>query len=221
MIPIEVLIGGGAAAVAVTVFVASRVLERRRRETYREYCLTRGFAFERRWPGAEERIGAALDVFKSGRSRRWGYTIRGTRNRAPFTAFEYRWVTGGGTSSHTHHLHGMLWESEDGRLPRFALTPESWLTRWGEVFGMQDIDFPESPEFSRAYRLRGEDEAAIRGLFAPEVRAFFAATAGQHVAGAGRYLFWWHPGRLPKVERLDEWLDEGDRVRRRLLPVGG
>jgi hypothetical protein len=31
-------------------------------------------------------------------------------------------------------------------------------------FGGQDIDFAESPEFSRAYRLRGSDEAAVRAV---------------------------------------------------------
>jgi hypothetical protein len=97
------------------------------------------------------------------------------------------------------------------------LTPEGWFTRLGAVFGMQDIDFVDSPEFSRAYRLRGRDESAIRELFGTEMRRFFEASPQQRVAGGGRFLFWWRDARLPQAEALDEWLEQGDQVRRRFF----
>jgi len=85
------------------------------------------------------------------------------------------------------------------------------------VFGMQDIDFTDSAEFSKAYRLEGPDEASVRSLFIPQIRQFFAATPGQHVTGGGRFLIWWFASLLPSAQSLDEWLEQGDHVRRRFF----
>jgi hypothetical protein len=213
----EVVVIGGVAAVAGGALLVIKRRERQRREAYEEYCLIRGYRFEADRPGGHERYAGLLDLFHSGHRRRWGYTITGTKGGFPFTAFEYQWVTGGGKSSNTHRVHAILWERDGTALPKFALTPETLLDRIGGAFGMQDIDFEESPEFSRAYRLRGEDEGAIRRLFTTELRAFFAATPGQRLSAQGPALFWWRSGRLPTADRLDEWLEEGDRVRRRFF----
>ena len=217
--PIEpqwLIIGGVAALLGAGALVA-RAAERKRREAYEQHCLIRGFKFEPERPEGERRLREFFEQFNQGRSRRWGYTISGQLHGAAFTAFEYRWVTGGGRSSQTHHIGCVLWELDDAVLPQFSLTPEGWLSRLGQVFGMQDIDFDDAPEFSKAYRLKGPDETAIRTLFTPEIRQFFAVTLGQQVAGGGRFLMWWRDGRLSKAEQLDEWLELGDQVRRRFF----
>lgn len=214
--PIWIALGGGL-ALAGGIALLVRAQERKRREAYQEFCLVRGFRFDERRPDAHKPYEDLFDLFNAGRSRAWGYTISGTKNGAPFTAFEYKWVTSGGKNSHTNHLHAILWESDGASLPRFALTPEGLLSRLGQLFGMQDIDFDDAPEFSRLYRLRGDDEAGVRGLFTAELRAFFGVTPGQRLSGRGRSLFWWRSGRLPRPDRLDEWLEEGDRIRRRFF----
>ena len=50
-------------------------------------------------------------------------------------------------------------------MPRFELKPEGFFDRIGSVLGGHDIDFAEDPEFSRACRLKGPDEPAIRETF--------------------------------------------------------
>lgn len=217
MIPLSLLVIGGSIAVAAGGYLVWRARERKRRAAYEEFCLVRGFTFEAERPHGELRFADAFDPFTQGRRRTWGYTISGTRNRGPFTAFEYKWVTGSGKHSTTHCIGGIVWERENSTLPKFALSPEGWFSRLGEVFGMQDIDFDESPDFSRAYRLKSPDEGGVRVVLTPEIRQFFAATPDQHVAGGGRFLFWWQSGRLPAADRLDEWLERGDQVRRRFF----
>ena len=214
--PLWFILGGGA-ALAGGLALIYRAQERKRRESYAEYCAIRGFAFEERRPGGEQRFGDVFEPFTAGHNRSWGSTIGGKKNGVPFTAFEYSWVTGSGKNSSRHRLCGMVWEHDGASLPRFMLTPEGWFTRLGAVFGMQDIDFVDSPEFSRAYRLRGRDESAIRELFGTEMRRFFEASPQQRVAGGGRFLFWWRDARLPQAEALDEWLEQGDQVRRRFF----
>lgn len=193
-------------------------MERKRRAAYEEFSLVRGFRFDAERPEEERRLQDAFDLFNQGRRRTWGYTITGTKNRVPFTAFEYGWVTGGGKSSTHHRICAVVWEKETAAFPRFHLSPEGWFARLGDLFGMQDIDFDDSPEFSRAYRLKGPDEGQVRALLTQEIRQFFAATPDQKVAGSGRFLIWWQDGRLPPVDRLDEWLEQADHVRRRFIP---
>ncbi len=207
-------IGLGVVGAAVAV---GRVLERKRREAYQEYCLAKGYRFEGGRPGAEQHYADTLDLFTKGRAQAWGYTITGSFNGFPFTAFEYRWTTGSGKSSQTHRIAPMLWEAPGASFPKFCLTPEGFWTRVGELFGMQDIDFADSPEFSKAYRLKGDDEQAVRAFFSPDRRSFLAMRPGQHVAGKGSEFLWWRNGRLPKIEELLPFFEEGDRVRRAFI----
>ncbi|HXG98083.1 MAG TPA: hypothetical protein VNJ06_13355 [Gemmatimonadales bacterium] len=213
----QYLLVGAVFAVMGSAALVSRARERRRRDSYAEYSLIRGFKYEPQRPEGERRFRDAFEPFRQGGSDSWRNTITGTKNQAPFTAFEYVWVTGGGRSRQTHHVSGIIWESDDVSFPKFALAPEGLLSRVGQFFGMQDIDFADSPEFSRAYRLSGPNESAIRELFTTEIRQFFAATPGYRVSGAGRFLIWWFDIRLPSVTHLDEWLEQGDHVRRRFF----
>ncbi len=208
---------GGVAALAAGGLLVARTAERKRREALEEFCLMRGFRFERERPGAETALAALFEPFRSGHSRTWGYTLTGAVSGRPFTAFEYRWVTGGGKSSHRHAVHAILWEVAEGGPPAFTLGPENLLTRIAGAFGAQDIDFADSPEFSSAYRLRGEDEAAIRAFLTPDLRQYLALTPGQQIAAGGARFLWWRSGRLPKPDRLEQFLMEGDALARRFL----
>jgi len=203
--------------------VAAVVLyhERRRRAALEEYCLIRGYRFERERPGAEAPLGGTFAVFTHGHRRRWGATITGQVGGRPFTAFEYTYVTGGGKSSNRHRFTAMLWESAQASLPRFSLVPEGIFSRLAQRFGTQDFDFDEDPEFSRAYQLQGDDERAVRALFSPARRAMLMVEAPDgrrapqhHLAGGGTRLLWWRDGRLPKSEVLDQLIADGDRLRR-------
>lgn len=211
------LIIGGVAALVAVVAVISRAQERKRRAAYEEFSLIRGFTFEAQRPNGERRFSEVFEPFNEGRRRTWGYTISGNKNQEPFTAFEYKWVTGSGKNASAHRLSGIVWERETVSLPKFGLSPEGWFTGLGELFGMQDIDFPDSPEFSKTYRLKGPDEPSVRQLFTEELRRFFEATPNQHVAGGGRFLFWFRNVHLPSADQLDEWLEQGDHVRRRFF----
>jgi len=214
--PQWVILGGMMALVAGGALLA-RAAERRRREALEAFCLMQGFRFEAERPGAEAAFASWFEPFRSGHRRRWGYTFTGNVSGRPVTVFEYTWVTGGGKSSQRHYLHAMLWDVPGARLPAMTLTPENLLTRLAAVFGGQDIDFDDSPEFSKAYRLRGEDEAAIRAFLTPDLRQVMALTPGQQIAGEGTHFLWWRNGPLPKPEQLDQFLMEGDSLARRFL----
>ena len=204
---------GVALTVVAGVAVANRVITNRRRKAYETFCLERGYKFEPERPGEEARHIATCRVFSEGHGRKWGFTIAGTSGGTPFTGFEYKWTTGSGKNSQAHCIGGLLWTTERA-LPQFLLTPEGVWARIVAYFGGQDIDFADSPDFSKAYRLQGSDEAAVRALFTPARRQVFELFKGQHVAGAGQELMWWRDGRLPSPDQFDAFLMEGDRIQR-------
>ncbi|HJQ66250.1 MAG TPA: hypothetical protein VJ816_07735 [Gemmatimonadales bacterium] len=219
-----VLIGVVAAGVVGTIAAFAFVVERKRGAGLTEYCLMRGYHLERERPDARDQLADAFAVFRQGRHRRWRWTITGAIGGRAFTAFDYDFVTGGGNSTHRHHLGMVLWEAPEARLPRFSLAPEGFFQRLGQRFGVKDFDFVEDPEFSRAYQLQGDDEAAVRTLFTSARRAVLMAPGPgmekprrHHLAGDGARLLWWGNGGLPGPEDLDQFLAEGDAVRRQFL----
>ena len=211
---------GVVAAIGAAAFAAGR----RRQAALAEYCLVRGYRLERERRGAQDAFAGAFAIFRQGHSRRWRWTISGSMGSRAFTAFEYSYVTGGGNSTHRHRFAMLLWEAADAHLPPFSLVPEGFLHRLGQRFGVKDFDFDEDPEFSRAYQLQGDDEARVRALFTPGRRAFLTAPglegdkpSRHHLAGAGPRLVWWRDGGLPGADRLDQFLADGDAVRRQFL----
>lgn len=187
-------------------------VDRRRTRDYTEHCLARGLHFEHDRPGEEARHTATCRLFDAGHSRKWGYTITGERGDIRYTIFEYRWTTGAGKSAQVHTIGAVLWPTTRD-LPQFMLTPEGFVAKIAAWFGGQDIDFDDSPQFSDLYRLQGSNEAAVRALFAADLRHALERDSKQHVAGAGKELIWWRDGGLPPTEALDQFLMEGERIR--------
>ena len=219
MIPPAAII---AIAVAIPVGIVGvlAVAEKRRREALQQYGEQRGYQFERKRRGAEQVLADEFPIFQRGHGRSWGCTITGQVGGKPFTAFEYVYVTGGGRSSHRHPLAMMLWEAPAVRLPRFSCVPEGFWNRLAQRFGKQDFDFEGDEEFSRGYELQGDDEAGVRALFTAARRAYLSAAGPDgrierhHLAGAGYRLLWWRTGRLPVPDEMDQFIADGDRMRR-------
>jgi hypothetical protein len=217
------ILGGGVGLLGAIV-AGSIYYEKRRREALEQYCLTRGYRFEQERPGAEGQLIPICSLFDRGHSRKWRLTVTGSVGGRPFTAFEYRYTTGGGKSSQVHIESVMLWDSPDLKLPKFSLSPEGFFNRIGQKFGVQDFDFDEDPEFSKAYQLQGDNEAAVRALFTGTRRRLLMMAAPdtgrrtRHMlAGAGTKLLWWQDMRLPVDEKLDAFLTAGDQVYRAFL----
>lgn len=215
------------AAIPVVIVGAFLLTEHRRREALQQYADQRGYGFEPRRPRAEQAMTDTFPIFKRGHNRSWRSTITGQVGGKPFTAFEYVYVTGGGNSSHRHRLAMMLWEMPGLNLPRFTLVPEGFWRRVAQRFGAQDFDFEGDEAFSRGYELQGDDEAAVRALFTSARRAYLVAAGPDgrvprhHVAGAGSRLLWWRTGRLPAPDELDQFIADGDRVRRLFVEERG
>lgn len=181
----------------------------KRRDALQELARELGFAFTDQAPGLDAEDYRSLRIFSLGRNRVYENVLSGTaEGTAGLVVCDYRYTTGDGRSARTHRQTVALLGYPKGGLPRFELRPESLLHKMSSVFGYQDIDFPEHPDFSAKYLLRGPDEAAVRALFGLNLIQYFEAHPGWCVDGRGRWLAAYRHGRLEDPARLRDFIDE-------------
>jgi hypothetical protein len=141
-------------------------------------------------PGLE-RFG----LFGQGSSRCISSFMAGHKDDVRAAVFDYQFTVGSGKTQSTMQQTVAYLRSETLALPAFSVRPEHVFHRIGAIFGWEDIDFPDRPDFSHDCLLRGPDEAAVRAAFPPEVTAFFEGEAKWCADGEGEELFLWRSGK--------------------------
>jgi hypothetical protein len=182
---------------------------------YQRYAMAHGFQFEARWRSAEEASAGVVILFAKSHAHYWHNEISGEIDGIPFSSFEYEYTSYG----RDHTCAVMHWPVETNDFPRFTLDPQV-SDVVGYVFGLPDIVFGADPRFSALYSLKGPDTAAVAALFPSSVRRFFVVHQGQHMAGDGHDLFWWRDRSLPPPEQMDEFLAEGNSIRKLFVHDG-
>ena len=152
-----------------------------------------------------------IDLFEQGRSRKVLNLIKGTFEDTNAFIFDYHYVTGGGKNSSHHSQTVIAYEicSKDGfQLPQFTCKPERFYHRFADMFGFEDIDFEQYPEFSKAYRLKGENEDSVRKIFNETVIRQLEAESEQrwNVDGSGEWLVIHKNDRIIKPEDCPQFL---------------
>lgn len=167
-----------------------------------------------------------LTLFQGARPVELRNRMYGQRNGRLVAVFEYTiefasWGDAGGTTIQTV----VTVQLPGAGVPAFALRPEDFGDR---LAGLRDISFDDDPVFSRAYFLRGADEAAIRGIFDhDDVRAFYHGHSRVCTEVADGALFFWRMNKRVKPNKIealvDEALDVADRLSRHagLAPAAG
>ncbi|HDQ46170.1 MAG TPA: hypothetical protein ENN17_11860 [bacterium] len=199
--PLMILISVITFGIFLVIFLTVRH-ERRRREALKEMAMRRGFSF---LPRAEpDSIPATkrFSLFSIGRQRRVRSLMHKDEEDVRTSILDYHYTTGGGKSQQTHTQTVFLFESARLGLPAFSLRPETVFHKIGQVFGYQDIDFPDDPDFSKKWLLRGGEEDRIRRLFNPEVRTAFKAAERMAVEGDGEALLLYRPEKRVAPEKL-------------------
>lgn len=137
--------------------------------------------------------------------------------------FEYCYTTGAGKSRSTHRQTVAAVRIDGDRrrrsirpngLPRFRLCPEDAFHRLAQVFGYQDIDFDDWPEFSRRWLLRGEDESAIRAFFDGRRIEALQNESPVTIEAGGEWVLIYRFRTREKPERIAEFIEHAERVAR-------
>ena len=129
--------------------------------------------------------------------------------RRPHIEHKPTFTTQSGQHSTTHYQTVMLFESQELRFADFELRPEHLFHKIGGAFGYQDIDFDDSPEFSKQYLLRGPDEGAVRDLFDRPARNYLENQKKVSAEGAGGRLVFYRMGKRVKPEELRDFIKDG------------
>ena len=152
-----------------------------------------------------------IDLFEKGRSRKVLNLIKGTFEDTNAFIFDYHYVTGGGKNSSHHSQTVIAYEicSKDGfQLPQFTCKQERFYHIFADIFSLKDIDFEQYPEFSKTYRLIGEDGDSIRKIFNETVIRQLEAVIKQrwHVDAAGEWLIIHRYNKIIKPEDCPQFL---------------
>lgn len=181
---------------------------RKRRQDLERVAQELGFGFEAEDHKAPlpDRAFDALPLFK--RSRHRSNFLYGRRAAGAIFLADVR--VGSGKNSYSQTV--ACFHLSDRRLPAFELSPESWAYKLAQAFGYKDIDFESSPEFSKSYLLRGEDEAAVRELFRADLLHFFTGEKGWTVQGAGEWLCVYRFARTLSPKDVRSFLEQTEAV---------
>ena len=151
-------------------------------------------------------------LFSKGWSRKIKNLMEGEANKVELAIFDYQYTTHGGQHPQTHRQSLLFIRSPKLNLPDFSLRPENVFHKIGSAFGDKDIDFETHPIFSKSYLLRGDNEAAIRGLFNNELLNFIQSQQNISIEGSGdQLIFYRHKNRV-KPEEVESFMEEGFQV---------
>ncbi len=196
---------------AIVVLLWGRHAARRRREAFSAAAMQIGFSFELAGAPFSPSEASDFHLFTTGHSKEFHNILRGRTDGKDVLIFDYRYVTGGGKTQSTHQQTVAAFRLDGAHLPSFQLQPENLLHRLSALFGYQDIDFPEHPEFSRRYLLRGQNEAAVRAFFSPPVIDAFESLSPEarwSVEGGGNWLLVYHEGKRINPAEVPQFLQE-------------
>jgi hypothetical protein len=194
--------------------IYSLVKERKRTRDMENRAREMGFSFFQTDPGLVLELKEYFKIFSKGHSRKSKNVMKGTFRSRKWNVLDYRYTVGYGKNSHTYSITcaSVKIPAEKKKLPGFFLTRETFWHKIGNVLGFHDINFPDFPVFSKKYRLKGEDEEALREIFKPHVLNFFEEREWKHdVEGKGHDMIFYTSRRV-KPENLREFLDELTRA---------
>jgi hypothetical protein len=151
-------------------------------------------------------------LFSKGWSRKIKNLMEGEANKVELAIFDYQYTTHGGQHPQTHRQSLLFIRSPKLNVPDFSLRPENVFHKIGSAFGDKDIDFETHPIFSKSYLLRGDNEAAIRGLFNNELLNFIQSQQKISIEGSSdQLIFYRHKNRV-KPDEVESFMEEGFQV---------
>jgi len=187
---------------------------RKRKEALQQAAAEMGFSFLPDDKDFNNQIQAStsLDLFTKGRSRKAYNLLRGQRRDAAIVLFDYKYTTGGGRSSQTHHQTAILFTLEQSDMTQFSLRPRGLFDKMAAKFRQKEIDFETAPEFSKKYLVKGSDEAAIRRIFNTSVVAFYEGQQGLSTEASTNQLLFYRQGKRVKPEELSAFLENAAQL---------
>jgi hypothetical protein len=191
----------------------SKYFEGERTKKIEELARSSGFTFRPRPTAGDNDLPIGCYLAETGRDPAVSNVLEVARtDELHFVLFEYEYTVGYGKSRHTTHQTIGRLRAPLLKLPSFLLFPETLFSKIGVMFGQTDVNFPDSPDFSDQYILRGQDEAALQAIFNPALRNALAPLDHLSIEGADDVLFIFRTDRRVKPEDLVSRIEEDKKI---------
>ena len=198
---IPIAVASGIVGILGLIIGVSFHLDKKRREQWLEVATALGFESLSAYPNELDGIVGSSRLMTTARQRTWTNIFRRQVDSLGVIFCDYRYTVGSGKNSTTWQQTVILFCSPSINAPRFEIKPEGWLNKVGELIGFQDIDFVESPEFSKKYVLTGSDEAAIRDFLRPGILQLLVGFKNLCLeVRPGSMMFWFDRKRISPAE---------------------
>jgi hypothetical protein len=189
-------------------------IDRKRSEKIQAVATRLGYTFRRKPTDADKALIVGCHIANSGHGHITSNVLEAAQSdELRMTLFDHVYTIGYGKSSQQYNQTVTRMQSPVLNLPAFVLFPESFFSKIGKLFGGTDINFPEAPQFSKKYILRGPDEAAIRSLFSPALIQFLEQQQRPlSIDAAGDTLFVHRTSKRAKPEEIEAYVAEGKQI---------
>jgi hypothetical protein len=189
-------------------------LDRKRSDKIQAVATRLGFTFRRKATDADNALIVGCHIANSGHGHITSNILEAAQSdELKMTLFDHVYTIGYGKSSQQYNQTITRMQSPVLDLPSFVLFPETFFSKIGKLFGGADINFPEAPEFSKKYILRGPDEAAIRSLFSPALIQFLEQQQrALSIDTGGDTLFVHRTSKRAKPEEIEAYVAGGKQI---------
>lgn len=129
----------------------------------------------------------------------------------PFVLFDYMVKIGSANNKSLLQRTVAAFDVSATPLPVFEAEGLStgWFNRaMDKTFDTKGIEFADDPEFTRTFKVRGQDADAIRRALHANARALLVRTPEWTLRSTGRWLLFSQRGDRPKPEEFGAYLDQ-------------
>ena len=195
--------------------------DRERANKVEAFARSLGVPFRRNPTQADEHLPIGCSLEQKGTNHTITNVLEAVRSEElALVLFDYKYTTDSNPldllddddSSQTYNQTVARIQSPLLKLPSFNLFPETILKKVGKLFGGSDINFPDTPDFSDQYILRGGNEGALRSVFTPALREFLKGLQHLTIEGADDVLFVYRWQRRTKPDQLAALIEENKRL---------
>lgn len=211
MIPGLIIVG--VISLVITIVVFAYIADQKRTAAIEDAAKELGLTYQKDGNGTS--IQGETSVFQlmnRGRSRKHRNVIIASTDEVTIRLFDYRFTTGGGKNSKTHHQTVALIRSPALQIPTFQARPEGMLDGIGSALGFQDIDFEEHQAFSDTFVLKSEMESHTRAFFDQTLLDFFASRPKISFEASGDSFLFYQANHSVKPQDFKNLLAEAYKV---------
>ncbi len=202
----------GVASVIGTIIGLAIYFERRRTTLITEHGTALGFSVQMVMPGELDGFSGSTKLMNTGRGRKAFNILRREVPPLDVVLCDFRYTVGSGKHSRTIQQTIAIFRSPRLQTPTFTISPEGFFSRIGAMFGGQDIDFDDSPAFSRKFVLKGSNEEAIRAFLTPERRDLLTTFDRLCMEVFPGCMYFWFDGKRTPPAQLQQFFEQAFSV---------